>query len=90
MQLQPTVAVGSVDLDAEKIQLMHGAWGEAIAAGFIAGEGGGVDKHSVVAGSRGMDSGRGASGAGTDNSDVCMDGIDLLRHGDYHCTGYWP
>ena len=78
VQLEPAVAIGSVDLDAEELQLVHGARGQPIATGLIAGEGGGVDKQCVMAGARGVDSGGSASGPGTYDGDVNKGGIDLL------------
>ena len=66
---------------------MHGARGQSIAAGLVAGEGGGVDKQRLMAGACGVDSGGSAGGPGTYDGDVNKGGIDLLRHGDYHCTG---
>ena len=87
VELQPAVAVGGVDVDAQQVQLVHGARGEAVAAGLIAGEGGGIDQQRIVTGPRGVDGCGGTGGTSANDGDVCKDGIELLRHGHYHCTG---
>ena len=57
-------------IDAELHELLHGAWGEAVAAHLFAREGVLLEQHDVDPGLREMGRGRGARRAGADHDHV--------------------
>ena len=72
MQEQALIAVVGGDLlgQLQRVQLLDSARGQAIAASFIAGEGGGVDKQHGAPRMGGMIGGRGTGGARAHDQNV--------------------
>ena len=72
--------------DTQSGKFVHGTGSETIAAGFVAGKGGGVDKQHVVATVGGVKRCGGTGGTSADYEDVtgCIWGCGWRSH-SVHC-----